>query len=160
LQRILFGGRHERERRPGTENVPAALAFARAVELPVANLAALRDSFETALLSRLSAIEINAASSPRLPNTSNVLFNGVSAEALVIALDMRDMAVSTGAACSSGSLEPSHVLLAMGLTRDQARSSVRFSFGRYNTLEDVSALVDAVVACVNKLRERETRLAG
>ncbi len=160
LQRILFGGRHERERRPGTENVPAALAFARAVELPSFDLAPLRDYFETSLLSRVPGIEINAANGPRLPNTSNVLFHGLSAEALVIALDMRNMAVSTGAACSSGSVEPSHVLLAMGLTRDQARSSVRFSFGRSNTMEDVSVLVNAVVASVNKLRGREARLAG
>lgn len=161
LQRILFGGRHERERRPGTENVPAALAFARAVELPSSNLALLRDSFEKSLLSRVPGIQINAVTAPRLPNTSNILFHGVSAEALVIALDMRNMAVSTGAACSSGSVEPSHVLLAMGLTRHQARSSVRFSFGRYNTLDDVSALVDAVCVAVNRLRGREeARLAG
>ncbi len=163
LQRIQFGGRHERERRPGTENVPAAVAFARAVELAKTPAPALRDEFEANLLSRLPDIAINAANSPRLPNTSNILFRGVSAEALVIALDMRQMAVSTGAACSSGSLEPSHVLLAMGLNRDEARSSIRFSFGRYNTAADVSALADAVVESVNKLRlrsHREARLAG
>lgn len=167
LQRIQFGGRHERERRPGTENVPAAVAFAHAAELAAAScgeiVAALRDQFELQLLSRLSDIQVNAGNAVRLPNTSNILFRGVSAEALVIALDMRQMAVSTGAACSSGSLEPSHVLLAMGLTRDEARSSIRFSFGRYNTPAELTALVDAVVDSVNKLRQRsgkEVRLAG
>ena len=167
LARIQFGGRHERERRPGTENVPAAIAFAHAAELAVAARAeivgALRDQFEMQLLNRLSDIQVNAAQNKRLPNTSNILFRGVSAEALVIALDMKQMAVSTGAACSSGSTEPSHVLLAMGLTRDEARSSIRFSFGRYNTPAEITALADAVVESVNKLRQRaskEARLAG
>jgi cysteine desulfurase len=163
LGRIQFGGRHERERRPGTENVPAAVAFARAVEFAVPPAPGLRDTFEANLLSRLPEIFINAGDGARLPNTSNILFRGVSAEALVIALDMRQMAVSTGAACSSGSLEPSHVLLAMGLSRDEARSSIRFSFGRYNTAAEVSALADAVVESVNMLRlrlHREARLAG
>ena len=167
LHRIQFGGRHERERRPGTENVPAALAFAQATELAMAAqgefVATLRHQFETQLLGRLADIQVNGAQSPRLPNTSNILFRGVSAEALVIALDMRQMAVSTGAACSSGSLEPSHVLLAMGLTREEARSSIRFSFGRYNTPSEITVLADAVVDCVNKLRQRaskEARLAG
>jgi cysteine desulfurase len=162
VQRIQFGGRHERERRPGTENVPAAIAFARAAELATAN-PTLRDHFEAQLLSRLPDIQINAANQPRLPNTSNILFRGVSAEALVIALDMRGMAVSTGAACSSGSLEPSHVLLALGLSDEDARSSIRFSFGQYNTKAEIAALVDAVVDCVNKFRQRHTkevRLAG
>jgi len=167
LQRIQFGGRHERERRPGTENVPAAIAFARAAELATVttgtSIMAMRDRFEAQLLSRLTDIQINAAQGRRLPNTSNILFRGVSAEALVIALDMRQMAVSTGAACSSGSLEPSHVLLAMGLSRDDARSSIRFSFGRYNTAAEITALTEAVVESVQKLRHRnvkEARLAG
>jgi cysteine desulfurase len=163
LTRIQFGGRHERERRPGTENVPAAVAFARASELALPSAPLLRDEFESNLLGRLEDIQINAAQYPRLPNTSNILFRGVSAEALVIALDMRQMAVSTGAACSSGSLEPSHVLLGMGLSRHEARSSIRFSFGRYNTAAEISALSDAVVESVNKLRARnskEARLAG
>ncbi len=163
LNRIQFGGRHERERRPGTENVPAAVAFARAAELAKTPSVSLRDEFESNLLSRLPEVHINASHQPRLPNTSNVLFRGVSAEALVIALDMRQMAVSTGAACSSGSLDPSHVLLAMGLSRDEARSSIRFSFGRYNTAPEISALADAVVESVRKMRLRSTqeaRLAG
>lgn len=166
LRGIQFGGRHERELRPGTENVPAAVAFGRVAELaiedlPLTGVESLRYEFEKGLRTRLPDIQVNGAEGARLPNTSNVLFHGVSAEALVIALDMRHMAVSTGAACSSGSVEPSHVLLAMGLTRDEARSSIRVSFGRFTTWMEVEALREAVVECVTKLRRgREARLAG
>ena len=162
LRGIQYGGRHERERRAGTENVPAAMAFARAVELTdgAAPLAKLRDDFETALLRRLPWVERNGADRERLPNTSNVLFRGISGEVLVIALDLQNMAVSTGAACSSGSIEPSHVLLAMGRSREEARSSVRFSFGRYNTAAEIAALVDATAKAAEKLRKEEKLLAG
>jgi cysteine desulfurase len=156
LHPIQFGGRHERERRAGTENVPGIVAFARALQLcrgsEYEKMAELRDFFEAELLRRVEDAEINGGKAARLPNTSNVLFHGVSAEALVIALDMRGMAVSTGSACSSGSVEPSHVLLAMGRKREEAQSSVRFSFGRYNTHEEIQELVDAVAACIGKLR--------
>jgi cysteine desulfurase len=156
LRGIQFGGRHERERRAGTENVPGAMALARAVELCAStsdtHLPALRDYFEAEVRSRLGDIEVNGAINSRLPNTSNLLFRSVSAEALVIALDMRDVAVSTGSACTSGSVEPSHVLLAMGRSHEEARSSVRFSMGRYNTAEDVRTLIETVVASVLKLR--------
>lgn len=155
LRGIQFGGRHERERRPGTENVPAAIAFARATELcapsDTEKVAALRDYFEGGMLSS-SGVEVNGDTSNRLPNTSNLLFRGISAEALVIALDMKGIAVSTGSACSSGSIEPSRVLLAMGRTREEARSSVRFSFGRYNTIEEVDRLIEAVSPSIAKLR--------
>jgi cysteine desulfurase len=162
LRGIQYGGRHERERRAGTENVPAAMAFARAVELSdgAATLERLRDNFETALLKRLPWVEMNGAGQERLPNTSNVLFRGISGEGLVIALDLQNMAVSTGAACSSGSIEPSHVLLAMGRSREEARSSVRFSFGRYNTAAEIAALVDATAKAAEKLRKEEKLLAG
>jgi cysteine desulfurase len=163
VERIQFGGKHERERRPGTENVPATVAFARAAELAAPMPDDLRNGFEAQILRRVPEVHVNAGDRTRLPNTSNILFRGVSAEALVIALDMRQMAVSTGAACSSGSLEPSHVLLAMGLTGDEARSSIRFSFSRYNTASEVAALADAVGESVEKLRQRhaqEARLAG
>jgi cysteine desulfurase len=164
LRGIQYGGRHERGRRPGTENVPGAIAFARAVELCTPNdlsyLAALRDLFEAEIRAEVWEIEINGAIENRLPNTSNLLFSGLSAEALVIALDMKGIAVSTGSACSSGSVEPSHVLLAMGRSREEARSSVRFSFGRYNTREDVKRLLEAVIACVRQIRntKQERRL--
>jgi cysteine desulfurase len=161
LRGIQFGGRHERERRAGTENVPAAMAFARAVELcesaDLANLAKLRDDFERDLAKRLPWVEVNGSENQRVPNTSSVLFRRISGEALVIALDLQNMAVSTGSACSSGSIEPSHVLLAMGRSREEARSSVRFSFGRYNTAVEVEALVDASARAAEKLRKEQLR---
>lgn len=164
LRGIQFGGRHERERRAGTENVPAAMAFARAIELcdgaDAASLAKLRDDFENDLAKRLPWIEVNGSQNERVPNTSSVLFRGISGEALVIALDLQNMAVSTGSACSSGSIEPSPVLLAMGRSREEARSSVRFSFGRYNTAEEIEALVDATARAAERLRKEEKRLAG
>jgi len=155
LRGIQYGGRHERERRAGTENVPAAIGFASAVELCAGrpdSTHAFRDRFEAEALSRIRDIEINGSKDRRLPNTSSLLFRGVSGEALVIALDLKGIAVSTGSACSSGSVEPSHVLLAMGRSREEARSSVRFSFGRYNTAGDVAALVEALSGCVGKLQ--------
>lgn len=157
LSAIQFGGRHERERRAGTENVPGAVAFARAVELLSVSVdfqvGHLRDRFEQQVLSRIEEAEINGSVTDRLPNTSNMLFRDISGEALLIALDTRGFAVSTGSACSSGSIEPSHVLLAMGRSPAEARSSVRFSFGRYNTAEEVDQLSGAVVESVARLRK-------
>ncbi len=156
LRGIQFGGRHERERRAGTENVPGAMAFAKAIELctpdEISYLSALRDFFEAEVLGPMADIEINGACDSRLPNTSNLLFRGISGEALVIALDMKGIAVSMGSACSSGSVEPSHVLLAMGRSREEAQSSVRFSFGRYNTAEDLQSLIRAVEGSLATLR--------
>lgn len=158
LRGIQFGGRHERERRAGTENVPGAIAFARAVELSTSSLSpGLRDRFEERLRAAVPDIRINAIDGPRLPNTSNITFPNVSGEGLVIALDTRGMAVSSGSACSSGSTEPSHVLLAMGLSREEARSTVRFSFGQGNTSQDVDALIDAVASSVERLRKRSVK---
>ncbi|HSU58119.1 MAG TPA: cysteine desulfurase family protein [Bryobacteraceae bacterium] len=161
LHGIQLGGRHERERRAGTENVPGILAFARAIELCAVEdplrLALLRNRFEKQILSALDEVEVNGTGADRLANTSNLLFRGVSGEALLIALDVKGMAVSTGSACSSGAVEPSHVLLAMGRTREEAKSSVRFSFGRYNSEEEVDQLADAVIACVRRLRKTRVR---
>jgi cysteine desulfurase len=163
---ILYGGRHERERRPGTENVPGAMAFARAIELCAAhttNVIDLRNRFEDEILRELPNVERNGAPYSRLPNTSNLLFRDVSGEAMVIALDMRGIAASTGSACSSGSIEPSATLLAIGRTREEARLSVRFSFGRYDTLEDVKTLIEAVIASARQIRKssrQENRLVG
>ena len=163
LRGIQFGGRHERERRAGTENVPGAVAFARAVELcasyPASFIAGLRDRFEKQVGDALPDVQINGRSSPRLPNTSSVTFHGASGEGIVIALDLLGMAVSSGSACSSGSTEPSHVLLAMGLRREEARSSVRFSFGRYNTEPDVDALADSVIKTARRLRKSSAKEA-
>jgi cysteine desulfurase len=162
---IQFGGRHERGRRPGTENVPGAIAFARAFELctesDMAHLKSLRDRFESELASSVADITVNGAAVARLPNTSSVTFHGISGEAMLIALDLKGIAVSSGSACSSGALEPSHVLLAMGLSRETAKSTIRFSFGRYNSLEDIDKLLEELAATVRRLRrsrEREAQL--
>lgn len=162
LRGIQFGGRHERERRPGTENVAGAAAFAEAVDLAAADnlpsaLCNLRDRFECMLRSALQDIRVNGIEAARLPNTSNVYFGGIEGEALVIALDLKGFAVSSGSACSSGSVEPSHVLMAMGYLKDEARRSVRFSFGRGNTEESTDALASAVIDCVRQLRAARGR---
>ena len=159
IRSIAFGGHHERERRPGTENVPGAVAMGQAAECAVRRLltdserlATLRDRLETEVLARISATGLNGARDRRTPNTSNIYFDGIEGESLVIALDLRGFAVSTGAACSSGAVEPSHVLTNIGLPADRARSSIRFSLGRANTVEQVDALIGAIDDSVNHLR--------
>jgi cysteine desulfurase len=159
LAPIAFGGHHERDRRPGTENVPGIAAFGVAAELAgrtlaaeSARLCALRDRLEGAILRRIAGATVNGFRSNRTPNTSNVCFDAIDGEALVIALDLRGFAVSTGAACSSGALAPSHVLTAIGLSPDRARASMRFSLGRGTTAEQVDALVDALEGAVGHLR--------
>ncbi len=160
MSSILFGGHHERERRPGTENVPGAVALGCAAEVAagdlatqVTELAMLRDRLEKGILERIPDAGVNGARRSRTPNTSNIYFDGIDGEALVIALDLRGFAVSTGAACSSGAVEPSHVLTAIGLTAERARASIRFSLGRSNTREQVDALIHAVEDSVRHLRK-------
>jgi cysteine desulfurase len=152
---VLYGGRQERSRRPGTEDVPNAVALAKAIESMPANeasrLAGLRDELEARVLAAVPGARVNGASANRVANTSNILFPGLAAESIVIALDLKGFAVSTGSACSSGSVEPSPVLLAMGLSPRDARSSVRFSLGRSNDAEQVTSLADAVIAIANQL---------
>ena len=154
----LTGGRQERNRRAGTENVPAIVGLGVAAELAAGKLAAeaarsgaLRDRLETALLERIPDTTVNGAGE-RVPNTTNISFHGVEAEALLIALDLEGIAVSTGSACSSGTLEPSHVLRAMGLTPRRAQSSIRFSLGLGNTEDDVERVADVLPPLVAKLR--------
>jgi cysteine desulfurase len=160
LHPIQFGGKHERERRPGTENVPGAIALASAAAAARTDLvsefprvAALRDHLESGILARVPDCGVNGRGAPRTPNTTNIYFDGLEGEALVIALDLKGFAVSSGSACSSGAVEPSHVLLAMGLPRERARASLRFSLGRSNTAEQVDALIDAVAQCAAHLRK-------
>jgi cysteine desulfurase len=160
LGAIQFGGHHERGRRPGTENVPGAAAFGRAAEVAgerleadTVRLAGLRDRLESGILERIPATGVNGGRGARTPNTANLYFDGVEGEALVIALDLRGFAVSSGAACSSGAVEPSHVLTAIGLPAERARASIRFSLGRDNTAEQVDVLVEAVAASVAHLRK-------
>jgi cysteine desulfurase len=159
LAPIAFGGHHERDRRPGTENVPSIAAFGAAAELAAMNLARdaerignLRDRLENAVLDRIPGSGVNGSRWSRVPNTSNIYFEWIDGEALVIALDLRGFAVSTGAACSSGAVAPSHVLTAMGLSAARARASMRFSLGRSNTAEQVDELVEALAASVAHLR--------
>ncbi len=155
LRGISFGGRHERERRAGTENVAGAIAFAKAVDLinesERARVADLRDLFEQRALFLLQDARINGTDA-RLPNTSNIRFPGLSGESIVIALDLKGFAVSSGSACSSGSVEPSPVLLAMGLRAEDARSSVRFSLGRVNDEAQVLALTNALESVIIQMR--------
>ena len=159
IQPIVFGGHHERDRRPGTENVAGIAAFGAASESAASRLSedadrlcGLRDRLETAVLDRIPGAGINGSRWNRVPNTSNLYFDGIDGEAMVIALDLRGFAVSTGAACSSGAIAPSHVLTAIGLDADRARASMRFSLGRSNTAEQVDALAEAIGASVAHLR--------
>lgn len=151
---ILYGGHHERDRRAGTENVPAAVALGIAASLESAwsAIAPLRDRLEREILQRVPQCRINGSQVHRLPNTTNIRFDGIEGEAMVIALDLRGYGVSSGSACSSGAVEPSHVLLALGLNKEEARSSVRFSLGPGNTVDEVNGLIEAVVESVTHLR--------
>ena len=161
LQPMLFGGRHERSRRAGTENVPGIVGLGKAAELArealergdLNQMAMLRDRIEREILSQVEATGINGSGAPRVPNTTNIYFDYIEGEALVIALDLKGLAISTGAACSSGAIEPSHVLTAMGLTPDRARASLRFSLGKQNTAEDVESALGLIPATVARLRE-------
>jgi cysteine desulfurase len=160
LRQLLYGGHHQRGFRPGTENVAAIVGLGKAAQIAKATLAqdakrvaALRDTLERALVQRVPDARINGAGAPRTPNTANITFPGIEGEALVIALDLKGLACSTGAACSSGAVEPSHVLTAIGLPADQARASLRFSLGRHTTAEDVDFALQVVPAAVAQLRE-------
>ena len=159
LQPMLFGGHHERDRRAGTENVAGAVGLARAAQWAAEHgpaewrrLEALRARLEQMALDRIPDTHINGAGAPRTPNTSNLRFDGIDSEALLIALDLKGFAVSSGSACSSGASEPSHVLLAIGLTPQQARSSLRISLGRANDAAQVEVLIEALAECVAHLR--------
>ncbi len=160
IEPMLYGGSHERSRRAGTENVPGIVGLAKAAELASAGfergddqkMAAARDHLERELLN-IEASGLNGEGTPRVPNTTNIYFDGIEGEALVIALDLKGLAVSTGAACSSGAIEPSHVLTAMGLSRDRAKCSIRFSLGKQNTAEDVDFALSLIPETVARLRE-------
>src|SRR6266567_2904259 len=161
LEPMLYGGSHERSRRAGTENVAGIVGLGKAAELAVRGLengeasriASLRDRLETTILENVAAAGVNGEGAPRVPNTSNSYFDYIEGEAMVISLDLKGLAVSTGAACSSGAIEPSHVLTAMGLRPDRARASIRFSLGKQNTPEEVDFALDLVPQTVSRLRE-------
>jgi len=158
---LVFGGAHERQRRAGTENVPGIVGLGIAAEIARASLTdgtddrigVLRDRLEHGLLSKIEECGINGAGQPRVPNTTNLYFDHLEGEALVIALDLKGLAVSGGSACSSGSTEPSHVLKAMGLPLARSRASLRFSLTRQNTDADIDTALELVPAAVARLRE-------
>ena len=156
---ILTGGKHERNRRAGTENTPAiagmgvaALQAAQKLDAEAARLAPLRDRLEAGILASVSGTAVNGGASPRVPNTTNISFERVEAESLLIALDLEGIAVSTGSACSSGTLEPSHVLKAMGFPVHRTQNSLRFSLGLFSTEEEVARVIAALPRLVEKLR--------
>lgn len=161
LQPLFYGGRHERSRRAGTENVPGIVALGRAAELAIKGLergddkkmSSLRDRLQQGILSQIDEAGVNGDGAPRVPNTTNIYFDHIEGESMVIALDLKGLAVSTGAACSSGAIEPSHVLTAMGLRNDRARASLRFSLGKQNIGEDVDFALALVPETVARLRE-------
>ncbi len=159
LQQFLYGGHHQRGFRPGTENVAGIVGLGKAAEVArlalaedATRISTLRDQLEQGLLSRVPDARANAAVAPRTPNTSNITFSGIEGEALVIALDLKGLACSTGAACSSGAVEPSHVLMAIGLPPSQARASVRFSLGRHTTAAEIEAALEIIPTAVAQLR--------
>jgi len=160
LAPLFHGGPHERQRRAGTENVPGIVALGRAAELASdwlassapAALADLRDRLESGLLAAIPNTHINGSTTHRAPNTTNLRFDGVDAESLLIALDMQGIAASFGAACQSGATEPSHVLLAMGLSPAEARSSLRLSLSSLTTAVEIDQAIAIVPAAVARLR--------
>src|SRR3989442_597344 len=161
LQPMLYGGRHERSRRAGTENVPGIVALGKAAELArealqggnAAGIATMRDRIEQTILRTVEATGVNGEAAPRVPNTTSIYFEYIDGEALVIALDLKGLAVSTGAAFFSGAIEPSHVLIAMGMRPERARASIRFSLGKQNATDDVDFALGLVPRTVARLRE-------
>ncbi len=161
LKPLQYGGSHERGRRAGTENVPGIVALGKAAEIAragfdngaVVKIQQWRDRIEQTVLNAMEAVGVNGREAPRVPNTASIYFDFIEGEALVIALDLKGVAVSTGAACSSGAVEPSHVLTAMGLSNDRARASLRFSLGKHNTAEDVEFVISVLPETVARLRE-------
>ncbi|HKV48540.1 MAG TPA: cysteine desulfurase family protein [Candidatus Acidoferrales bacterium] len=164
---IFRGGQHERGMRPGTENVPAIVGMGKAAELArqhlaedATRIAVLRDRFEFALRESITGTRVNGERAQRICNTTNITVPGASGESLVIALDLQGIACSTGAACSSGVIEPSHVLLAIGLSDEDARSSVRFSLGRTTTSREIDQAIATIPAAAERLRALSPRFSA
>jgi cysteine desulfurase len=159
LKPLLYGGHSERDRRPGTEDVAAIAGMGKAAELALINmhaegarLSALRDRLEKGLLERIPHCWVNSARAPRTPNTTNMTFPFVEGEAMVIALDLKGIACSTGAACSSGAVEPSHVLTAIGLPPEDARATLRLSLGHQTTQEEIDFALETIPPVIERLR--------
>ncbi len=161
IEPLFYGGNHERQRRAGTESVAGIVALGKAAEIAqsgladgaIARLGKLRDRLQSELVAKVDDVGVNGDGAPRVPTTTNIHFDHIEGEALVIALDLKGLAVSTGAACSSGAIEPSHVLTAMGLPADQARASLRFSLGKQTTSKDIDFALSIIPETVARLRE-------
>ncbi len=161
LRPMMYGGRHERSQRAGTENVPGIVGLGKTAQIAKAafdrgedqKMSALRDRLQQGILAQVEDAGVNGDGAARVPNTSNIHFDHIDGEAMVIALDLKGVAVSTGAACSSGAIEASHVLLAMGLRPDQARASIRFSLGKQTAADDIEYCLALVPETVARLRE-------
>jgi cysteine desulfurase len=161
IEPLFYGGNHERQRRAGTENVPGIVALGKAAEIAqvglnngsIARLRQLRDHLQSEILRKVEDVGVSGEGASRVPTTTNIHFDHIEGEALVIALDLKGLSVSTGAACSSGAIEPSHVLTAMGLPPEQARSSLRFSLGKQTTESDINFALDIIPETVARLRE-------
>ncbi len=160
IQPLFHGGRHERSRRAGTENVPGIVGLGKAADIAkqaldrgdAQQIAVMRDRLEQGIRVHVEEAGVNGEGAMRVPNTTNLHFDHIDGEAVVIALDLKGLAVSTGAACSSGAIEPSHVLVAMGLRPDQARASIRFSLGKQTTEADIDLALSLVPETVARLR--------
>jgi cysteine desulfurase len=164
---LQVGGEHEKGRRAGTENVPGIVGLGKAAELAKAELSEsgsrigrLRDRLESALMERVPHVVRHGDKAPRVPNTSHLSFVGAEGEHLILSLDMKGIAVSSGAACKSGSSHPSHVLLAMGVPRDVAQSAIRFSLGRCTSSDDIDFVIEILPAVVSKLRAESPATAS
>ena len=161
IRPMLVGGNHERQRRAGTENLAGIVGLGKAADISLDSLVngginrirAMRDRLESGILSQIDDTGLNGENVPRAPNTTNIHIDHIEGEALVIALDLKGLAVSTGAACSSGAIEPSHVLTAMGLSPAQARASIRFSLGKHNSEADIDFALSILPETVSRLRE-------
>jgi len=159
IRPLMYGGHQERGRRPGTENVPGIVAMGKAAELALRHLPdeervrALRDRLESAILSRFSNVQLNGAKDARVPNTTNVGFEYIEGEAILLYLNEKGIAASSGSACSSGSLEPSHVLRAMGVPFTAAHGSIRFSLSRFTTEEEIDYTVSVLPEIIDRLLE-------
>jgi cysteine desulfurase len=156
---LLLGGSHENNRRAGTENAASIVALGKAAEVALSKLPEeqtrvriLRDRFEKALIEKIPNARVNGASAPRLPNTSSIMFDEIESEAALMMLDQENICCSAGSACRTGSMQASHVLSAMGLVNEQARGSLRFSFGRFNDDKDIDRAIDVVPRVIGKLR--------
>ncbi len=159
IARLIAGGRQERGLRGGTSDVAGAVGCAKALEIALAGreentarIRSLRDRFLEKVLGTVAGTHLNGDGERRLPANANIRFDGCKGDKLLMMLDMRGIAVSTGSACAAGAVAPSHVLTAMGLDEVQARSSVRFTFGKYNTEEDAEIAADALAECVKRIR--------